>query len=194
MKILQKGDKIPLSELIDETVSHIVVGLGWDPAPLPGFFASLMGKKNHIDLNLVCLVFDKDGKMIANITGDNMAFGEKAVMHTGDDKMGTGSGDDEQVFVNPARVPQEAEHLVFAMYSQSGQPFSEIRNVICRVATFPGDMEMIRYALPSTDTMKTHMIARLSRNGNDWLLHAIGESVAARTAEEYRDLARRQFA
>jgi len=194
MQPMPKGAQQMLHDLIDKTATHIVVGLGWDPAPLPGFFASLMGKKTNIDLNLICLVFNKQGDMIANITGDDATFGDKAIQHTGDDRLGMGTGDDEQIFVNPALIPAEAEHLVFAMYSGAGQPFSEIRNITCRVASFPEDTDILRYRIDPSDKLKTHMIARLSRKEGGWLLHAIGESVVARNANEYRELARRHFA
>ncbi|HAU29905.1 MAG TPA: stress protein [Rhodospirillaceae bacterium] len=190
---LQPGDKNDLASLTPEGTTHVVAGLGWVPAPAPGFFASLFGQGKTIDLNLVCLVFDAEGNMIANTTGANMIFGDGSIQHTGDDKIGTGSGDDEQVFVAPEKIPDQAKHLVFAMHSTSGHTFSEIHGITCRITAFPGDTEILRYTLPEKDRMKAHLIASMSRSENGWVLQAIGESIFARTPEEYREMARKHL-
>ncbi len=186
---MKTGETLPLSDILPKTASHLVAGIGWAPAPRPGFFASLFGKHAHIDLNLVCLVFDAEKNMIANINGTSMEFGEGAIHHTGDDRMGTGSGDDEQIFVAPEKIPEEAAHLVFAMHSASGHAFSEIRNITCRLTAFPGDAELLSYTLPENDRMKAHLIACMSRESKGWSIKAIGESIFARTPEEYREKA-----
>ena len=118
---LVKGQKIGLTG--DAGLKHVLVGLGWDAAEQTGGFLKnlFLGKPAPIDYDCSCILLGADGKVISdNLTEtavyfNNLTDASGAIVHRGDNMTGEGDGDDEQITVDLARVPENVDRLVFAV-------------------------------------------------------------------------------
>ena len=92
---LQKNDILDLTKK-DPSLKNVILAAGWDVAK-KGFFG--LGK--DYDLDLVALLLDENGKLIAK---DGMIyFGNKrsnGIFLHGDNLTGHGDGDDEKISVS----------------------------------------------------------------------------------------------
>ena len=102
---LQKGQKVDLTKE-NKGLKSLVVGLGWDEAK-KGFFS----KHQDIDCDAsVIMITESTGKL--NTPNDvvyygNLTHSSGAVRHCGDNLTGEGEGDDEQIIVEPNKIPQK---------------------------------------------------------------------------------------
>lgn len=168
---LTKGAKVDLAKAsVDAGVSapltKVIAGAGWDAKD---------GKS--IDLDLVAILLDKDGKAIpdANGNGTNLdeavAFfnnldGIAGAKHSGDNLTGAGDGDDEQVTLTLADLPAAAESVAIVVASYSGEKFSEVENAFVRLVNADGDVELAKFELKDGmgDT-KGVELGRITRSG-----------------------------
>jgi stress response protein SCP2 len=103
---LRKGSRINLKKF-ENDLSRVTIGLGWDVVEQKGLMSKLFGKKeDEYDLDVIAVLLDENGK-IAN-SGKNLKNGDVIfynnlkhptgkVWLTGDNRIGAGEGDDEQV-------------------------------------------------------------------------------------------------
>ena len=119
---LQKGQKVSLSK-DNAGLSGIMVGLGWDEVQQSnggGFLSALFGggtKKQPIDCDASALLL-KNGKLVDKsdiVYFGNLRHKTDTVIHQGDNLTGEGDGDDEQIMINLAKVPQEYDKIVIVV-------------------------------------------------------------------------------
>ena len=94
----------------------MIVGLGWDEVQRKklGFFAP---KPQSIDCDASALML-KNGKLKGKkdiVYFGNLRHFTDTVMHMGDNLTGEGDGDDEQIVIDLARVPQEYDRIVLVV-------------------------------------------------------------------------------
>lgn len=177
---LQKGQKVNLSK--DHAgLSKVVVGLGWDEVPRGrgGLFSI---KPQAIDCDASAIML-RGGKFCDK--GDIVYFGNLkhrsgTVQHMGDNLTGAGDGDDEQVIVDLARVPEEYDRimLVVNIYQavQRRQHFGMIRNAFIRLVDARNNSEMCKYNLTDDYSDMTAMIfGEIYRHNGEWKFNAIGQ-------------------
>lgn len=182
---LQKGQKVDLTKG-NPGLSKIMVGLGWDPVKQQskGLFGSLFGAKDaDIDCDASVLMLSENDKLSSN--NDLIYFGNLrskcgSILHTGDNLTGEGDGDDEEIIVELAMVPQNIKKLFFVVniYDciKRGQDFGMLENAFIRIVDMNTKTELLRYDLSENYSGKTAvMVAEIYRNGNDWKFGAIGE-------------------
>ena len=124
---LQKNDILDLTKK-DPSLKNVILAAGWDVAK-KGFFG--LGK--DFDLDLVALLLDESGKLIAK---DGMVyFGNKrnnGIFLHGDNLTGHGDGDDERVSVSLNNLPTRCCRIMFAVTIYEGkarkQSFSKVKN------------------------------------------------------------------
>ena len=183
---LSKGQKINLSKE-QAGLRRVMVGLGWDEvqeAP-KGFFASIFSApKQDIDCDASAFLISQ-GKIYGG--GDvvyfgNLTHGTNCVVHQGDNLTGAGDGDDEQIFVDLQRVPQNIAKIVFVVNIYDAnvrrQHFGLIRNAFIRLVDCNSNTEICRYNLSENyDGMTGLIVGEMYRYNGEWKFNAIGQPV-----------------
>ena len=180
---LAKGQKISLEKEAGGALTSIVMGLGWDVAQKQGFLGRLSGAAS-VDLDASCVTFDDAGQKVDEIWFSQLKSKDGSVIHTGDNLTGEGEGDDEQIIVNLAKVPDTVKSLVFVVNSFTGQNFSQIENAFCRIVNGANNAEIARYNLSAQGEHNAQIMAKVYRHNGEWKMHAIGEIASGRTFHE----------
>lgn len=161
-------------------LSRILIGLGWDEVKRSrGFFS---GKPQAIDCDASVLLL-QDGKLMRKediVYFGNLRHDSGTVQHMGDNLTGAGEGDDEQIVVDLARIPQEYDKLVIVVniYQavQRKQHFGLIENAFCRLVDEGKNAEMCRYNLTDNYSGMTALIfGEVYRHNGEWKFNAIGQ-------------------
>lgn len=179
---LSKGQKVSLSKKDGGVLTRVRMGLGWDAAPKRGLFGS---RRQTIDLDASCLLFDAHGNLVDQVWFRQLTSRDGSVRHTGDNLTGDGDGDDESIRVDLSRIPATVVTLVFTVNSFTGQDFSQIENAFCRLIDESNGQEVARYDLTGSGRHTAQIMAKVTREGSNWTMTAIGAPASGRT---FRDL------
>ena len=181
---LQKGQKISLTKE-NPGLKHVMVGLGWDEAPKSGgFFGSLFGGGNqNIDCDASAILLSEGGKLADTkdvIYFGNLSHSTNTVKHMGDNLTGAGDGDDEQILVDLAGIPQNYSKIVFVVNiyeaAARNQNFGMIKNAFIRLVDSDKKTEICRYNLSENYEGMTAMIfGEMYRHDGEWKFSAIGQ-------------------
>ena len=101
----------------------------------------------------------------------------------GDNLTGSGNGDDEQIIVDLAKIPENIEKIAFTVtiYEADSrmQNFGMVSNAYIRMCNEETDEEMIRYDLGEDYSTETSMVlGELYRHNGEWKFNAIGAGYA----------------
>ena len=177
---LQKGQKVNLTKE-NAGLSQVLVGLGWDEAPQKrGFFN--LGKQADIDCDASTVMLNK-GQLSGY--GDLVYFGNLqhrsgTVQHLGDNLTGAGDGDDEQIIIDLANMPQQYDKIVIVVNIYDAVPrkqhFGMIQNAFIRLVDGRTNQEMCRYNLTEDYSGMTAMIfGEIYRYNGEWKFSAVGQ-------------------
>lgn len=180
---LQKGQKISLNKEAGSALTQVVMGLGWDAAKKKGFLG-FGGGSQDVDLDASCLMFDAGGVLVDAVWFRQLRSKDGSIEHTGDNRTGDGTGDDEQIKVALERVPAQVTSLVFTVNCFTGQDFSQVENAFCRILDGRTQQEIARYDLSVQGKHNAQIMAKLYRHNDEWKMHAIGENGQGRTFED----------
>lgn len=200
---LVKGQKISLTK-DNEGLSQIAVGLGWDEYTskkekgLKGLFKSMSESASHesIDCDATAFLL-RNGKLKSdNRTMDEVSYRQKksennCVIHSGDNLTGEGDGDDETIYVDLDKVPQDVDRIVFVVNIYQAfsrrQHFGMIENAFIRVYNRENDEELCRYDLTDDYKGMTALVCgEIYRNGNEWKFNAIGSGTHDGSIDDLR--------
>lgn len=176
---IEKGAAINISKAATDAgapLEVLVAGAGWDAKD---------GKS--IDLDLLTVYLDADGKAIPDANGNGTNADEavcffnnkdpQGAHHTGDNLTGEGDGDDEQIVLTLKDVPEAAKSVAVVIASYSGETFGEIENAFVRLVNQNGNTELVKFELSTGfGTTRALELGRLKRNGSSWDFNATGES------------------
>lgn len=168
---LEKGQRISM----DEGLSLIGVGLGWDPNEGTGY---------DFDLDASAFMLGSDGKIPTDkyfVFYNNPKSPDGAVESTGDDLTGGNSdgGDDETLNVDLTKVSANIQEIVFTatIYhaEERRQNFGQVRNSYIRIYDAKTDTEIAKYDLHEDFFIETAVeFGRLYRHNGMWKFEAIG--------------------
>lgn len=200
---LSKGETISLSKhpAIDlskggKGLSRVVVGLGWDPAPvqqskgLLGFLKSATAPSIDCDaFAALCTVDNKIQRRDDIICFWNLNAKDGSVRHTGDNLTGDGDGDDEQIIVDLTKIRPGVDKVVIGVniYNarMKGQHFGMLQNAFVRIYDATTNVELCKYNLNGFDSSMTSMLfGELVRQGNEWSFSATGIAVPGSSIED----------
>lgn len=172
---LQKGQKISLEKEAGQSLTRVVMGLGWDAAKKGGLFG-LFGGGESIDLDASCLMFNDKNEVVDAVWFRQLTSQDGSIRHTGDNRTGDGDGDDEQIIVDLNRVPAYVKSLVFTVNNFTGQNFEKVNNAYCRIVNASNNKEIARYNLSAQGSHTGQIMAKVYRHNGEWKMHAIGEN------------------
>lgn len=170
---LQKGQKI---EVTDEGsgLTKLMVGLGWDTKKYDGGF--------DFDLDASAFLLTEGG--LVTTEGDfvfygNLEHSSGAVKSMGDNRTGSGEGDDEQIFVDLSKVPRTIQKIAFTVtiYEADArkQNFGQVGHSYIRVVDEEKNIELLRFDLGEDYSVETAVVVgELYRTKGKWKFNAIG--------------------
>lgn len=185
---LQKGQKVSLSK-DNAGLGKVIVGLGWDEAPKSSGGGGLLGALfggggggQSIDCDASAIML-QGGKL--RDKNDIVYFGNLrhfsgTVQHMGDNLTGAGDGDDEQIVIDLASVPQQYDRIVIVVniYAavQRHQHFGMIQNAFVRIVDQRTNQELCKYNLTENYSGQLAMIfGEVYRHNGEWKFNAIGQ-------------------
>ncbi|KAB2492480.1 TerD family protein [Priestia endophytica] len=170
---LSKGQRIDLTKTNPGLVKGII-GLGWDLNQYDGGAG--------FDLDASAFLADEKGNCQNDhdfIFYNNLKHPSGGVEHTGDNRTGEGSGDDEQLFVDFSKIPENIHRVGITVTihdaESRNQNFGQVSNAFVRFVDEVTGKELIRYDLGEDFSIETAVVVcELYRHNGDWKFNAIG--------------------
>ncbi|MFJ8246395.1 TerD family protein [Peribacillus asahii] len=170
---LSKGQRIDLTKN-DPTLQNIVIGLGWDVKQFDGGQA--------YDLDASAFLLNAAGKCRNEydfIFYNNLQSPDGSVIHTGDNRTGQGDGDDEQLKIDLAKVPNDVEKVAIAVTIHEAevrsQNFGQVSNAFVRLVNEDTNVEVLRFDLGEDFSIETAVVfCEIYRNKGEWKFSAVG--------------------
>lgn len=128
--VLEKGSKINLTKKDTKKVGKININLNWNTggAKKKGFFASLFGGNDSVDLDLGCLFELKDGRKGA-IQALGNSFGSydiaPYIVLDGDDRTGE-NANGENIFINGDKIKEIKRILVYTFIYEGAANWQQV--------------------------------------------------------------------
>lgn len=177
---LSKGGNINLSKEAP-SLTRVRVCLGWDinstdtgadydldvsafmlrHNPVPGGVRpSLLSEKHFVFYN-------------------NLSSPESAVQHSGDNRTGSATADDEIVYVSLDKMPEECAEVSFVCTIHEAlarrQNFGQVRNAYIRLVNDETDDEVARFDLTEDFSNETALqFGSIYKHNGDWKFKAVG--------------------
>jgi len=170
---LQKGGNVSLTKT-DPGLTRARVGLGWDVRTTDGA---------DFDLDTSVFLVGDSGQVLSSahfVFYNQKTSPDGAVVHSGDNLTGAGSGDDESVSIDLAGVDSNVQRIVFAVTIHEAesrrQNFGMVRNAFMRVLNAESDSELARFDLSEDYSIETAMVfGEIYRHGAEWKFKAVGQ-------------------
>ncbi len=171
--LLKKGGNISLSQT-DSNLRHILIGLGWEARLTDGA---------PFDLDATAFMVGENGKVRND---EDFIFYYKlesecgSVVHTGDDAVGGGGGDDEALKIDFEKVPDAIKRVIICVTiyeaDERGQNFGQVDNAFMRIVNLDNNIEIARFDLTEDYSTETAMIfGEVYRHNNEWKFKAVGQ-------------------
>lgn len=178
---LEKGQKINLFKDY-VTINKIMVGLGWNEKKTQ---SSDSQEKQSVDCD-ASVILCKNGKLESFekdvIFYNNLTHYSGAVQHQGDNLSGgDGVEDDEQIYINLAKLPPEYDRVIFVvtMYKakEKQQCFNLIKNAFIRICDSKNDDEICHFNLKDGECGENTalILGEMRREEDIWKFIAIGQ-------------------
>ena len=170
---LSKGQKIDLTKS-NPNIKEIIVGLGWS--------SNQASSSYSFDLDASAFLMGSNGKVKDEndlVFYNNPSGGQGSVKHSGDNKKGSGEGDDEQIHINLLAVPSYIERIAFTITINDAQmkrqSFGDIRDAYVRILNASTNELLLKYELGQEFSVETAIVAaEIYRHSGEWKFNAIG--------------------
>jgi stress response protein SCP2/tellurite resistance protein len=167
---LSKGQKVDLTKS-HPGLQNVIVGLGW----------SISNKGSNFDLDASAFLLGEGGKVQSDadfVFYNNPNGGAGSIVYSGDNRIGSGVKDDEQININLHSVPSHIHRIAFTITIHDaqlkGQNFGQIPNSYVRIFNKNTNEELIRFDLGKNFTVETAIVAaELYRHNGEWKFNAI---------------------
>lgn len=175
---LSKGGNINLAkEAAGITVFRM--GLAWDVNTSGGA---------DFDLDAAAIPCKEDGKAVgpdALCFYGNLNWGNGAIKHSGDERTGAATGDDETITIDTAKLPADVKKVIVLVNIHEAklrqQNFGMVKNA--KVTLYKGESGvaeadiLAKYDLEEDASMSCCLVfCELYKKDNDWKFKAINES------------------
>ena len=171
---LSKGERVNLSKE-SPGLTQAGIGLGWD--------INTKDTGSGFDLDASVFMLGNNGKIPAEqyfVFYNNLTSPDGSVQHSGDSRTGEGSGDDELIQIDLAKVDQVIQEVLFVVTIHEAdarrQNFGQVRNSFIRIYDTTTELEIAKYELEEDFSRETALeFGRLYRKDNDWRFQAVGQ-------------------
>jgi tellurium resistance protein TerD len=171
---LKKGESINLSKR-EPNLRKIRVGLGWDKRGAAGADFDLDVSVFVCQLNAA-----REPKLISDeyfVFYNNKVSPDGAVTHSGDNRTGDATGDDESVIVDLGKINPAGQEISFVVTIHEadarGQNFGQIQNAYIRL--YDNDKVVADYDLDEMFSSETAVqFGSFFKLDNEWLFKAVG--------------------
>ncbi len=171
---LHPGDELDLATAEGAPLTELWMGVGWDKERTAGFIGT---GAPDVDLDASAVQF-AEGRLFDLAFYNNLITRDGSVVHLGDNKTGSGAGDDETIAVDLAKVYGKVDTVVFLVSSYQGHTLEWINNAYCRlVSGDPDGTELARLTLTAGVPETGVALAKIYRSGAGWRLRAIGRGI-----------------
>ena len=167
-----KGNRVNLTK--DTGLKKAMLGLGWD----------ITGKdKEDADLDLVMFMCDRNYRCLGDpyvIFYNQLTDPEEAILHSGDNKQGSGEDDAETAFLDFSKISEKVEKIVIAVTiyeaRKKRQNFGLVDNAYIRIVDAEKEEEILRYNLSEDFSIQTAVVfGEIYRHNGFWKFKAVGE-------------------
>jgi tellurium resistance protein TerZ len=177
--LLRKGGLVRLRDYcgLEGIPTRLTMGLAWD----------VTGGVD-IDLDASCLLMDAERKVLDTIFFGHLKASNQSVIHSGDERSGGASGDDEKITIQLGRLAPEVAYLGFTINSYSGQELDDIASCSCHVFDPVTNRDLCKYKLSGTkelDKKTALLVAILYRDGGtaEWVLQIVAQPAMGKTVQ-----------
>lgn len=151
--------------------------------------------KETFDLDLICLVFNKQGEIVDAVSPMEGEEVDQSGMiyHSGDERHGVSANDDEVVAVELKDLPGYASHLVFLAIIQSGHTYGQVVNPEARIYDSLSNKDLLRIRIPvkEGEDQTAFIFSRVYRGIDGWMVHYIGEFRLDHQVEDWAEEVKR---
>jgi tellurium resistance protein TerD len=166
---LKKGNSFNLTKE-EPTLKKVMIGLGWDSS------------NHNIDMDASAFMLGSNLKLPSDeyfVFYNNLKSPDSAVQHTGDNRTGEGSGDDEMILTNLDLINPGISEILFLVTIHEakarGHHFGMLQNAYIRVYDVDGKREVLRYTLDAQRGNSSDMeFGKLQKFNNEWKFVALG--------------------
>jgi len=169
---VQKGARVNLTK--DTGLKKAMLGLGWDITD---------AGKEDADLDLVMFMCDENYQCLGDpyvIFYNQLTDPEGAILHSGDNKLGSDEGDAETAFLDFSKISGKVQKIVIAVTIYEArvrlQNFGLIDNAYIRIVDEEKNQEILRYNLTEDFSIQTSAVfGEIYRHGDFWKFKAVGD-------------------
>ncbi len=170
---LSKGQKVDLTKG-NPGLNNILIGLGWDTNKYDGGSA--------FDLDTAAFLLSEDAKVTSDadlVFYGNLKHASGGVAHLGDNLTGEGDGDDEQIILDLAKIPDNIAKVDFTVTiyeaDERKQNFGQVGNAYIRVVDQASNTELVRFDLGEDFSVETAVVVgEIYRHNGEWKFNAVG--------------------
>jgi stress response protein SCP2 len=180
---LTRGQELPLTRADGSPLGRLRMGLGWDKKAGAGFLST--GVKD-VDLDASAVQFS-GGALFDIAFFNHLETRDGSVVHLGDNLTGRGEGDDEVITLDLSKVWHSVDTILFVVSSYQGQTLEWVGSAYCRLVDEDGE-ELARFTLTEGVPRTGFLMASMVRDGDQWVLKAIGQGVAVTVPTEALDV------
>ncbi|MCM3764258.1 TerD family protein [Neobacillus niacini] len=167
---LSKGQKVDLTKS-HPGLQNVVVGLGWTINQVGANF----------DLDASAFLLGQNGKVQSDLDFvfyNNPTGGNGSIVYSGDNRVGSGVRDDEQIRIDLKTVPAHIHRIAFTITIHDAQVkrqnFGQISDSYVRIFNEQNNEELLRFNLGRDFTIETAIVAaELYRHNGEWKFNAI---------------------
>lgn len=189
---LKKGSKISLAKE-EKSLENVCIGINWGIINKKSWLG-LLNSEEKVDLDGIVTTFGAKNQVIYSVYYKNLISPEKAIHHSGDDRVGDSGGDDgldnELISLELSNIDHRVQQIVFFLNSYNGQSFAEIPYANIRIyeGTKYNMVDVLATFNLATDKSYekycSMIMGKLVRVQDKWEFKAIGEPTLAFTVSE----------
>ncbi len=131
------------------------------------------------DLDLYCYIFDDHGELVEKIGPDyeDVISEEGQVYHSGDDFSGMGGPDDEQIYIETKKLPENYKHFLFVVKSDCKFNLNDISDPVIRIADGKTNEDFLKEDIkpPANVNASALIFAHMAEVNDNWTITNISD-------------------
>ncbi len=173
LKALAKGERVSLKQVAGTPVNEFIAGLSFANQ------GSACTAAIHI--------YGSDKALIEVVDVQNRTAFNGAVIHKGNTRATSALGDDEEISINLANIPGQAQSLLFVIKSATtGDAIKEVRSTVRLMEQTVNPRQLLHFAFDLQTKPQALVLARAYKHNNEWKFQATGEEIPGQSADSLK--------